>query len=225
MQIPTNLRTFEHLYIGLLSLSLILFNNPIYGFIVVKNTTFFNFLGDTFIILYFSMLILFWIVMMDRIYKETILLRTKLLNRRNMAIFGMIFFVMLIYTIMLNYFNKYQPGFHFDNEYPIIFKVYQSICFMILLTFTAIFMWSVVKIFKNWNKLIPRHKFFFIFSFYFIIIFIGLTISFFDDFSNEQGMTILLFFVLNNFYVIMLQLLWRFSDKGQAELTDYKNEI
>lgn len=33
--IPSNLRTFEHKYLGLISVFLILFNNPFYGFSVI----------------------------------------------------------------------------------------------------------------------------------------------------------------------------------------------
>lgn len=182
-----------------------------YGFILTQSSTFFVLLGDLLMILYLSLVILFWTIMMQRIHKETILLRTNLLNNKSFAIFGIIFIMMYTYTLCLNYYTKYYPGFHMNSEHPKLFKLYQALCIFIIIGFIALFLYSVAKVFKNWNRLIPRHKFFFIFSFYFIVIFIGLILSFFNEFTNQKGFNILLFFVLNNFYIIMLQFLWRFS--------------
>lgn len=141
---------------------------------------------------------------MIRIHKENVMITTNLLNKKTKIISILIFLLMFFYSLLVNYFNKVNPGFHIDAEYPKIFKFYISLCTILCFGILGLIIYSIWKVYKNWNKIIPRHKFFFIFSLYFIIIFFMLGLSFFNDFNNHNGIEILLFFILNNFYVIMM---------------------
>lgn len=155
--------------------------------------------------LYLSLLFLFWFIMMERIYKETIMIKTNLLNSRNIIVFCLIFLLLCLFNILINILFKIDPGFHFNTKYPQLYKIYIFVCAIVLLFFLGLIIISTIKILKNWNKIIPRHRFFFVFTFYFImILFLFLVVLFYDFNNQNNGINYLLIFVLNNYYISML---------------------
>lgn len=224
-KIPRVLRTFEHEYIAVLSIFLVFFNNPFYGFALIHNNLLSILVGNILVISFLSLVIFFWYLMMQRIHKETIMIGTNLVNKKNKAIFLVIYLLLLFYSLAINLLSKYYPGLHLDSEFPKLYIAYQVSCLVVSTIILSLIIYGMFKVYRNWNKIIPRHKFFFIFSLYFILIFFLLILSFFSDLNARNGLEILMFFILNNFYVIMLQQLWKFSMKGAIELEDYNNEI
>lgn len=122
--IPIVLKTFEHKYIGFLSVLLVFFNNPFYGFTLIYQNTVFIFIGNFLIVIYLSSIVVFWVIMFERIHRETIMISSKLFNKKNKILFVAIFILMLVYFLFLSYFTKYYPGVHVDAEYPRVFRVF-----------------------------------------------------------------------------------------------------
>ncbi len=133
------------------------------------------------------------------------------MNKANISLFMFIVIILSVSSYIVIIFSKYDPGFHLNAEYPLIFKIFLSFVILIAFILLLLFLYNSYYIFKSWNKLIPRHKFFSLFSFYFILVMFFLIISGIFQSYESNGIKLLMIFVLFNYYIIMLQLLWRFS--------------
>lgn len=81
-------KTFEHKAIFWLSIFLIFFNDPFYAATILKSNLFFSVLSTLFVCVFISFLILFWIVMLQRIHKEPATPETKLFNTKSTKLLG-----------------------------------------------------------------------------------------------------------------------------------------
>ena len=81
-------KTFEHRAIFWLSIFLIFFNDPFYAATILKSNLFFSVLSTLFVCVFISFLILFWIVMLQRIHKEPATPETKLFNTKSTKLLG-----------------------------------------------------------------------------------------------------------------------------------------
>ena len=222
--IENSLLTFEHKFIFLLSICLIFFNDPFYALTILKSEFSLTLLSNFFVIGFISILILFWIVMIQRMYKESVMITSNLLNKKNIFFSFIIFCLLMSVSMIANVFSRFYPGFHLNAEYPLVFEFLIFVVFGILIFLAILFIYSTYKIFISWNKLIPRHKFFFLFSFYFIVVLFFMIANGLYQSYESSGVKILMLFLLNNFYVIMLQILWRFSFIGKKEYKEFLKE-
>ena len=103
-KVPKNLLTFEHYYIGLLSIALVLFNDPLYAISLLRNEIYLTIISNFFIVIFLSLLIFFWVIMMQRIIKETVMIKTELLNCANILFFVVLFFILIATTFATNIF-------------------------------------------------------------------------------------------------------------------------
>jgi hypothetical protein len=118
-RIPKELVTFEHKYIALLSVVIFLFNDPLYYEVVYNANNFYAFFSVFSVILYVTLLLVFWLVMIQRIHKEKVTLGTKLLNKR-VSLIGLIGFLLLVITgTIKSIVYRFDPNFHIDTDYPV----------------------------------------------------------------------------------------------------------
>jgi hypothetical protein len=81
-------RTFEHKAIFWMSIFLILFNDPFYAATILKANIFFSVLSTLFVCVFLTSMIVFWIVMLQRMHKEPALAETKLFNTKSTKFLG-----------------------------------------------------------------------------------------------------------------------------------------
>lgn len=81
-------RTFEHKAIFWMSIFLILFNDPFYAATILKANIFFSVLSTLFVCIFLTSLILFWIVMLQRMHREPASAETKLFNTKSTKLLG-----------------------------------------------------------------------------------------------------------------------------------------
>lgn len=90
------------------------------------------------------------------------------------------------------------------------------------------------RAFEKWERVRGRHKFFYFWNLFVVFAVVVLcSAGLFQSYQND-GVQIILVFVLCNYYVICLQLVWRFSVTeapeirqempGKDELRDYASE-
>ena len=103
--------------------------------------------------------------------------------------------------------QEYPSGYHAIKIFIIIFSV------LLLCSF----FFHSYKIVKNWNQVINRHKFFYLLSFYFIFALFLLVLSGLYQSYDTNGIKVLLIFVMYNFYIFVLQSMWKVTSKGQKE--------
>lgn len=81
-------RTFEHRAIFWLSILLIFFNDPFYAATILKSNLFFSILSTLFVCAFLSYMILFWVIMLQRIHREPATPETKLLDNKSIKLLG-----------------------------------------------------------------------------------------------------------------------------------------
>ena len=220
--------TFEHSFIAILSIALILFNDPIYYVTVMYSNKFWASISSIFVVGFISLILFFWIVMVQRVHKENIRTTTKLVNKRNLFLFLALFIVLSILTIIESLIARFDPSFHVNYEYPLIYDIIMIIVLCLVFALCVILCKHSFLVYRNWNKIIPRHRFFITVSFYFVIVMFFMLITGLYHSYDFNGIRVLMLFLLFNFYVIVLQLFWRFENKAEKEFVDidkYKSHI
>lgn len=167
IRIPKNLRTFEHKYILLLSVSLVIFNDPFYLLTIYKAGPTMAFFSTFFVVQFITFLIIFWVVMIRRIHKEPVRVGTKLLDRYSLIIGSIGFILYLVTGMIASMVYRFNPGFHANTEFPTIYRVFVVLLILYCVILIILLLFNTFKIFKTWKKNIPRHKIFFTLSFYF----------------------------------------------------------
>ena len=66
------------------------------------------------------------------------------------------------------------------------------------------------EIYDKWNHVIARHKFFFSWNILIIIVFFSLMAAGMYQSYDMNGVQVMVLFLVSNFYVVMLQVWWRF---------------
>lgn len=84
------MKTFEHKAIFWLSIFLIFFNDPFYAATILKSNLVFSILSTLFVCVFLSFMILFWIVMLQRIHREPATPETKIFNTKSTKLLGTI---------------------------------------------------------------------------------------------------------------------------------------
>lgn len=211
-------RTFEHKMIFILGILLVFFNDPFYAATILKANLFFAGLSTLCVCVFVTALIIFWIVMMQRIHKEPPTPETKLLKSRITIIMGILVFGFLLGSLMIaSVVSKVNPAFHMSSSYPRVYHSMKICLFLIAVVLILGFVYNSFCIMKSWNKILNRHKFFYLLSLYFILALFLLVLSGFYQSYDTNGIKILMVFVIYNFYVIVLQVMWKVTPKGLKE--------
>ncbi len=110
------MRTFEHKYIMALSISLQFFNDPLYALTILKANAFWAVLSTLFVTSFVSLLVTFWIITFQRMYRERTELSTNLLNKRNVGLGVAIFILTSISGLIASIYSRFDPGLHANTE-------------------------------------------------------------------------------------------------------------
>lgn len=104
-----------------------------------------------------------------------------------------------------------------ESDYPASYYVFKFLLFAILLYFLGSFLYNSYKITKQWTLIINRNKFFFLFSLYFIIFLsFSILMSSFQS-LDTNGVKLLFILAMYNFYIFVLQIMWRVTSRGHKE--------
>lgn len=85
--------------------------------------------------------------MFERIYKETVMISSKLLDKKRKALFIVLVILISSYLFFLSHFEKYYPGVHLDAEYPKLFNVFVIICFLFGVSLLTLIIFGIHKIY------------------------------------------------------------------------------
>ena len=216
---PKNLRTFEHKYISILTFSLFFFNDPLFGATILEANTFLAILSTFFVIQFITLIIIFWIIMLQRIHSEKIRIGTKLLNKKTITLGVLAFILLMITATSASIIVRFDPGFHAQAEFPTFYRVFQIFLILYLIILLFLFFINIYKICKSWKMIIQRHRIFLQTTFFFAIsLFILGIFGIYQSFDSDGVKVFLLIFICN-LYVFVLQILWRFA--GRKDFRDY----
>jgi hypothetical protein len=113
---PKGLLTFEHDFILILSIALVLFNDPFNGITLVFPNVFFTFISTLFVSGFVSLLVFFWFVMFERIYKEPLSLNTDIIGPANLIPCCILFLILLASGLTATILTRFDPGMHIYEE-------------------------------------------------------------------------------------------------------------
>lgn len=220
IRIPPLARTFEHKAIAILSVLLIFFNDPFYYLTIYKVSKYLAVLSSLQVIVFLSFLIFFWAVMLQRIHKEKVSLDTLLINKYSIGVGLVTFTLYMIVGVIGSLAVRWDPGFHARQDYPTVYDAFLIILIVYAVSLLLGFLYNSFQIFKEWNKIIQRHRIFYYLSIYFIISLFLITLTGLFNSYETSGVRILLLIFLGNFYIFMLQILWRFAPQGRKEFDE-----
>lgn len=98
-------KTFEHKAICWLSILLIFFNDPFYAATILKANLFFAFLSTLFVCTFITTLVIFWIVMVQRIHQEHATPETKIIKSKTTIVLGKKDIILLHNNLRIQNFN------------------------------------------------------------------------------------------------------------------------
>lgn len=81
-------RTFEHKALFWLSTLLIFFNDPFYAATILKSNLFFSILSTLFVCAFLAAMVLFWVVMLQRIHREPATPESKICRSKSTKLLG-----------------------------------------------------------------------------------------------------------------------------------------
>jgi hypothetical protein len=221
---PVELRTFEHRYILMLSIALIFFNDPFYALTILKSNPFWAVLSTLFVTTFVSLLVFFWMIMVRRIHLEPSSVHTKLTNPFTIAI-GIFFFVIItVPAILASIYSRFNPSLHFNAEYPIAYSIFIIFNLVLAILLLVMFFYNIYQVTKQWNMTIARHRFFLVFSFYFIMTLFFLVASGVYQSYEKEGVKLLFLFVTCNVYIFFMQFMWMFNRSNEF-YRDVENDI
>ena len=111
------------------------------------------------------------------------------------------------------------------KRHPVIANIFAIFLILLAILLLIMFVMSLIQISKKWNEVTLRHRTFLTFSVFFVFLYLLLTIFSFSSSYTSNGIAILVLFPITNLYVLVLQVLWRFSSKGKSELEDHRSGV
>lgn len=221
-KLSNDLKTFEHRFISILSFLIPFFNNPFYAINIFSPSVFMAILSTYFTVSLISILLLFWIIMVQRIWKEKIRVKTKLINPLNLILWFVGFVFLMVTSTIGAVVFRFDPAFHVDREYPTSYQVFEVFVLIYMLVLLILLFFCIYKMCGQWKKIIWRHKIFFIMSIYFFLAVFILSVTGAYQSYDSDGIKVLMMIFIVNFYIILLQIFWRFTKDG---IKDYKEHM
>lgn len=116
LRTPKSQRTSEHNNLFVLSIALVFFNDPFYALTVLKGTIFWAVLSTLCVTSMIALLIMFFAMTFQRIYRESMAVTSTQFNKKNIGI-GVITFLLCSTTgLVAAIYTRFDPGLHANTE-------------------------------------------------------------------------------------------------------------
>lgn len=109
---PANQLTFEHRFILLLSISLMFFNDPIFGITIMHPTVAAAVFSTIFVMQFVGLLVVFWVAMWRRMHTETVLATTAQANWAAWLLGTIVFVMLTIAGAASAVYTRLDPSVH-----------------------------------------------------------------------------------------------------------------
>lgn len=109
--------TFEHNFILILSISLVFFNDPIFGATLFKPSIAGAVLSTLFVTQFISLLIVFWIIMWRRMHLESVSISTNQIGLIPLFLGLLVFVLLSVAGCVASVYSRFEPGVHANTSY------------------------------------------------------------------------------------------------------------
>lgn len=231
---PAQDRTFEHHFITILTVALIMLNDPVYAVSVLYGYLPLVVLSTLYIAIFFTLVFFFNLVMYKRMHSEVGNRFTNLISNSTIAaalsFFGLIASVLIVVAV----YSRFDPTVDLEKTFKGLHWAALYLGGFLFSVIFSLFLIHSARTFEKWDQLLGRHKFFYFWNLFVVVMLVVMCSAGLYQNPQDDGIQIILVLVLCNYYVIFLQFVWRFSDTkapeielavpAQDALRDYQSE-
>ncbi|EAS03482.3 Wnt secretion Wnt-binding factor (macronuclear) [Tetrahymena thermophila SB210] len=207
----------EQRLIVLLSGLLILFNNPFYATTILIPNMASAFFDVFFLVNFFVCLLVFFLVILDRVINENGQKLSKALDKKKIIFAFVIYIFLLLTYIGFSYNHLDDPYTSFQDSFGGFYDFCKWTGVVILVAYFLYIIYLYYWVFKSYNTLIWRNRLFSLFSMYYIVCCALFAFSGSMDIYGSVGGRALLFITILNLYVYYLHYMYSFSPQGYQE--------
>ena len=109
------------------------------------------------------------------------------------------------------------PEYGYMQEPNFVYIILLCLFAVLIFFLWLIFIYNVVSIYKNWRKIVNRHKFFFLCSLGYFIGYIVAVVIVGNQIKNFKGTNIFLEYFILNSYLLVLVIFWQRAPKNYIE--------
>jgi len=215
---PIEDRTFEHHYIMVLSVALVMLNDPIYSLSVLFGYLPLVVFSTLYIAVFFSLVFFFNLVMYKRMHSEIGQRFTGLISNSTIAAALSFFSMIAAVLVVVAVYSRFDPTVDLEKSFKglhLVVLYFGGFLFSVVL---SLFMIHSSRIFEKWDQVLGRHKFFYFWNLFSVVMLVTMCSAGLYQNPQDDGIQIILVLVLCNYYVILLQFVWRFSDTKAPEI-------
>lgn len=217
--IPASERILEQKMVLVLSVLLVMFNDPLYPVTVLYPNKASSYFSVFFVINFVIFLLFLWIVFLDRIFYEDGQKQTQLLNWKRIGYILVTYFLALIlYTEIAFDHIEGLPIVATEDMFTNKFVALEIlVLFMVMLGFIYILV-QYVRVCMAVDEKMWRNQLFMFFSLFFL--FITLVMFFVNGFSinDMSGNRILLLFTIMNMYTLYMQYMYSITNQERDHI-------
>jgi NADH:ubiquinone oxidoreductase subunit 6 (subunit J) len=133
------------------------FNDPLVAINTISPNKVSMFFSIFSILLFVSMLFLFWMVMLDRIDTENDQRNTNTLTLVKILSVAAYFILSMVSALLVAYLYMDNPGFNFNEDYPVAFQFLKSSVLVYNGCIVAYLIYKLVRVVMNWKTKLRRH--------------------------------------------------------------------
>eukprot|EP01017_Pseudomicrothorax_dubius_P034233 TRINITY_DN4669_c0_g1_i4.p1 TRINITY_DN4669_c0_g1~~TRINITY_DN4669_c0_g1_i4.p1 ORF type:complete len:464 (+),score=84.96 TRINITY_DN4669_c0_g1_i4:141-1532(+) len=215
-------RIFEQKMLLVLSIALVLFNDPFFAVTLLYPSFLSALFSTVFVTSFYCLLLLFWLCQFERICTENDKKGTKTMKPWKVVLILVVWFTLVISYTILSYTYQQDPATNYESEDEGTYQIFKVFSILLVMIVVGVLVNYYVNFCRVWNTRIGRHKNFFFFSTYFIFctflfIFTGsLTVY------NNDGNRVLIVISVTNMYIFFLQYFYGPSIEGIKESNEFQ---
>eukprot|EP01017_Pseudomicrothorax_dubius_P031770 TRINITY_DN4091_c0_g1_i12.p1 TRINITY_DN4091_c0_g1~~TRINITY_DN4091_c0_g1_i12.p1 ORF type:complete len:209 (+),score=27.71 TRINITY_DN4091_c0_g1_i12:652-1278(+) len=161
-------RIFEQKYLLALSVALFFFNDPIFAVTLLSQSFIPALFSTIFVVTFYCLILLFWLVQLERVSKENERKGTKLMRAWKIVLIAVIWLTLILSYITMTFAYQDDPGIDLETEYTNTYEIFKIFSLLLVLIVLGIFISYYMQACRTWQNMIWRNRIVFTFSTYFI---------------------------------------------------------
>ena len=208
LQTPVDERAFEVRYIFVAGFLLILFNDPFFAISFLNGSKFFSVLSTLFATFFLGYLVFFWGIVLLKIKEFPYSFKNGVVTVYRFLPGIAVFILSFVAGVITLFHEIFQPAVTTNKKMPPGYVAVGILTALVAVSLIVGLIWLLIGIGKVQSPILSRYYIFMIVSVYFIFIaFIFFLATFYHPFDTD-GTKVALIFLLFNFYIYWLQILW-----------------
>lgn len=198
----------EQAVVLLLSFLLPFFNDPLYAITMLAPNRVTAIIGVLFFSNFICSLILYWLILYDRIVKENGEVKTSVVTWQKFLVCGIlwVFFVVGYSILAMKYYE--DPSVTFEDLHEKAFMAFKVLTIILTLVILLSILRQLISFCRTYDNRLWRYKLLGLFNIFFMMCLALFVISGSFEIHNLQGVEILICVAILNLHIYYQQFLW-----------------